>query len=521
MKLEEKIRLHYPLPITKLYTAVYQETDPRLQVEKLIELFEGTSRFLALIGLAGYIHHQLVDSQVEQLRPGLARPSLGHWVNLLRGTAPLLAPYQFHLLGDKYNQNRNSDVIGEVTRQLTEMLNLPPKAKRLKLDHFLTAVVEFRNKKRGHGSLPRWQAKEIVSPLENALLQWLDELTVLEQQKLVYLTQVEWKEETQFSYHGFNLNVGDAPLSFSSSGTKPLSSNRVYLFNSAGDEYLPLYPFFAFDEDFRLLYVYSELSSQDKPLLRCPFETLGGEAPYYVDVNKAIIVGLMEAPAEGESTETTVDTEVAPVETIAEASTKISDETPQLKPEPVTSSPQPDIFDTGPPQPILPQPDLPAPPAIITFDDVVRQLESRVRQVCRPQARYPVLWVLGGPCTGKTSIARAVCQQAGWRYVDFTLDSGCLDSLVGREESYRPEDFLTYIRSLGQVTTKVVVLDEIEPLLGWWSWDEQEVFFRIIARATRLKCGVALVTRLRNSQQFEKIAPGQNQIFQIPKGVEP
>lgn len=101
---------------------------------------------------------------------------------------------------------------------------------------------------------------------------------------------------------------------------------------------------------------------------------------------------------------------------------------------------------------------------------------------------------------------------------------GCffvLDSLTGREETYQPEDFLKYLRRLCQSTpAEVLVLDEIEPLLGWWSWEEQEAFFQKIARATRLDCGVALVTRLRTVPQLENIAPGKNQVFEIPNGVE-
>lgn len=520
MNFEDKIKLHYPLPIAQLYAAVQLEIDPRLQVKKLVELFEGTVRYLALIGLAGYIHHQLADPQVESLRSGLVRPSLGHWVGLLRATSYLLTTSQFQLLGDNLNQNRNSDAVGEATRQLTEMLDLPPKAKRLKIDHFLSIMVEFRNKKDGHGFLPRWQARKIVPSLEAALLLWLEELTILEQQKLVYLAQVEW-QEPQFLYRGLNLNTGNYLTSFTSSGAKGLAGSRIYLHHPTSNEFLPLYPFFIFDDDIRLLYVYNELSNQDKLLLRCPYETLGGETPRYLDVNKTMVVGLgLSVPVTDEAIaeETTPATSELP-----QTPTTTIEEKMQREPEVVPPVSGPDLFTEPSLQPpaALPEVISPSPP-LLTFDDVTEQLERRIRQVCRPQARYPVLWIVGPPCSGKTAIAKAVCLRAAWTYIDFTLDPGCLDSLAGQEETYQPETFLKYLHNLCQSTTaEVIILDEIEPLLGWWSWDEQEAFFQKIARATRLRCGVALVTRLRNTSQFEKITPSKNHVFEIPIGVEP
>lgn len=523
MNIIDNLRLHYPLPIAKLYTAVQLETDPRLQVQKLVELFEGATRYLALLGLAAYVHHQLADPQVERWRPGLSRPSLGHWVNLLKAVAPLLAPYRFQLLGDKPDQNRNPDAIGEATRRLAGMLDQTAKVKRVKLDHFLEAVTQFRNKKFGHGSLAKVQAKEIVQPLQEGLLLWLAELSVLEQYKLVYLAQVEW-QEGQYIFRGIDLNAGDSPFSFTVSGTKGMSNDRVYLYDSANGEFLPLHPFFTFDDDLRLLYLYSELSSQDKLLLRCPYETPGGETPRYLDVSKTIVIGIGEATAPtDDAVEETTLVATAPTE----PPSHITEGTVQPEPEPVTAAPQPALVAEAvlPPPPVAPAPASLAPSMLpkLTFDSITQQLEQRVRQVCRPQqVRYPILWIVGPPCSGKTAIVRAVGRRAGWPYIDFTLDSGCLDSLIGQEETYQPEDFFNYVRDLCQATTaEVMVLDEIEPLLGWWSWEEQDIFFQKIARATRLPCGVAIVTRLRNLSQLERIAPNKNQVFEIPAGVEP
>src|SRR5689334_16253342 len=102
-------------------------------------------------------------------------------------------------------------------------------------------------------------------------------------------------------------------------------------------------------------------------------------------------------------------------------------------------------------------------------DPTAKMLEERIRQVCGDQARYPVLFVVGKPRSGKTPVCRAVCARNSWRYVDFTLEPGCLDRLIGREEVYSPEDFAADLREMcATASTQVLVVDEVEPLLALW-----------------------------------------------------
>ena len=148
--------------------------------------------------------------------------------------------------------------------------------------------------------------------------------------------------------------------------------------------------------------------------------------------------------------------------------------------------------------------------------ELIDAFELQVRRVCRPQARYRVLWLVGRPRSGKTCLARQVCERNRWQYINFTLDPGYLDTLVGSEEIYRPDDFLSTLRRLcANRDEEIIVIDEIEPLLGWWSWEWQEVFFKKIGRATRLKAGVVLVTRLRTSRQLAPLVPNANHLFEM------
>jgi len=157
----------------------------------------------------------------------------------------------------------------------------------------------------------------------------------------------------------------------------------------------------------------------------------------------------------------------------------------------------------------------------MNFELSVQKLETRISQVCHSQARYCVLWVIGPPRSGKTSICRFVCQHSGWKYVNYTLDPGFLDRLIGKEETYRPEDFLEFLRLLcSNILEEVIVIDEIEPLLSLWSWEQREVFFRQVGHATRLERGVVIATRLPSTQELIRLVPGVEHIFEIPQGGE-
>lgn len=159
----------------------------------------------------------------------------------------------------------------------------------------------------------------------------------------------------------------------------------------------------------------------------------------------------------------------------------------------------------------------------MNFNNLALDLETRINLICGTQKRYRVLWIVGEPRCGKTSLCRYICLERGWRYVNFTLDPGFLDILTGREEIYRPEDFLTDLHGwCTETDEEIMILDEVEPLLSLWSWEQQEVFFKQITRETDLKVGVAIATRSRSIQQLHQILLGMHldHVFEIPQGVD-
>ncbi|GHO75230.1 hypothetical protein KSD_30010 [Ktedonobacter sp. SOSP1-85] len=154
----------------------------------------------------------------------------------------------------------------------------------------------------------------------------------------------------------------------------------------------------------------------------------------------------------------------------------------------------------------------------MNIEDVAQSLEIQIRRVCGAQSRYRVLWIIGAPRSGKTSLCQYICTAHQWKYVNFTLDPGYLDSLLGREETYRPKDFegdlLTWCSNSKE---EFIIFDEIEPLLGLWNREHQDNFFRIVGRIPELRAGVVLVTRIRSALQLRSILPemSQDHIYEI------
>ncbi len=326
MSILDQIRLSYPLPIARLYEIMQLETEPQLRVQKIVFLFEGTIRYLALIGLASYVHYSLIDTNVEMARAKLKQPSFGHWLNLLRSTAAALVNADFYLLVHDFSHKYERDSILEASQVLSRILGHSHGFQKVELDKFLGKVIDFRNRKIGHDvPLSVREAIDVLTPLEAAINQWLEELAILHQQQLVYIVDVKW-DEPFFSYNGISLNSGATLTRFKKEGNDRISPRKVYLYNPMNGHFISLFPFFVFDRNADLLYIYSELSEDKKltSLLKCPYPIPGGETIYRLDIDVSKIVGVDSTSGLAQASNT-LD-EVSKVITPATISVNISDQ---------------------------------------------------------------------------------------------------------------------------------------------------------------------------------------------------
>lgn len=294
MSIVNQIRQSYPLPIAKQYEAMYLETEPRQRISRLIELFEGITHYLVLAGLANYIYYQLEDPKVSDARSELERPSLGSWINLLTLLDQTLrANDKCPLLANPRQRHRNNAIF-EAVQAICPIIGTPM-PKRVKIGYYLQTMVQFRNKKIGHGKLYTREAKELIGPLEAAINQWLAETVFLQQQQLIYVERIEWAGK-HFVYYGTSLNHGTSLFPHSQERMDQATPDQVYLKPSDGDTMVPLYPFFLFDNDTCLLYLYNKLSEKRTLILECPYDAPLVEATWDLNYDESIVTGVEQEP---------------------------------------------------------------------------------------------------------------------------------------------------------------------------------------------------------------------------------
>ena len=188
MTVETLLRTQFPLELARLYESACLEGDPRLRVQLFVDLYEHTLRHLALVGLAEYVYLELHDLQVEECRQDIRRPSMGHWLALLRALDDVLVSEGRPLLTPPVNTGYRDGPIYASCSTLAPMagIDLP---KRTKISYFMDLVVQFRNKKIGHGSISEGEAKQIVEDFEAGLTEWLTGLKSLQDRQPVFLSQ--------------------------------------------------------------------------------------------------------------------------------------------------------------------------------------------------------------------------------------------------------------------------------------------------------------------------------------------
>ena len=290
MNLEHKIKLLYPYPICKMYESVRLEGESRHRVRKLMDLVEGTTKYLALIGLAYYLQLRISDDNINKVRQECAKPSFGNWVGLYRALFTFFENQNHTLLATSQSDYKKDEPVANAAKTLRKAISSQSKSKQFTQFSFLDAIVEFRNDKIGHGTLGSKVASEVLSDLENGINQWLNDLLILESRQLVYIRCIEF-ETPLFINMGINLNNGASVELFQQSNKMGLANKQVYLFDVSSNEYLPLHPLFLYDESVQYLYMYSKVKN-DTAILEVPYTVASSDLIIHtLDIDTKTILG--------------------------------------------------------------------------------------------------------------------------------------------------------------------------------------------------------------------------------------
>jgi hypothetical protein len=141
---------------------------------------------------------------------------------------------------------------------------------------------------------------------------------------------------------------------------------------------------------------------------------------------------------------------------------------------------------------------------------------------CCSQPRYRTAWLIGSPLSGKTTLARQLCDLHKWRYLNFTLDLGFFDALQDHLETYQPADLLNDLRMwCATYEQSILLVDEIDAVLATWSVDQRRLFATRASRLPNLSYGLILVSNLFDVDTLAPLLPDSDlpTYFNLP-GVQ-
>lgn len=131
---------------------------------------------------------------------------------------------------------------------------------------------------------------------------------------------------------------------------------------------------------------------------------------------------------------------------------------------------------------------------------------------CVREPRYRVAWLTGLPLSGKTLLARQLCDAHGWHYLDYTLTPGYFDVLADSIATYRIDDLIMALKGwCATCVAPVLVVDELDAVLATWSWDQREGWADRVSRLAYLPRGVVIITHLITCTTLARFLPDAGQ----------
>lgn len=131
---------------------------------------------------------------------------------------------------------------------------------------------------------------------------------------------------------------------------------------------------------------------------------------------------------------------------------------------------------------------------------------------CVNEPRYRVAWLVGPPQRSrKTLLARQLCEQNGWRYLDYTCTTGYFDALTDTISSYQPVQLVSAIQGWCELCHEpVLVVDEIDSVLATWDRNQRRAWAGLVARLQYLPRGLILVSHFFHAAQLAELLPDRD-----------
>ena len=141
------------------------------------------------------------------------------------------------------------------------------------------------------------------------------------------------------------------------------------------------------------------------------------------------------------------------------------------------------------------------------YDQLIQQASASFKRSCTQQ-RYKTAWLVGGPRSGKTTLAKQIAYLHDWTYINYTHEPGYFDSLASTITIYQPETLATAVEDWCSSCRKpVLILDEIDALLAVWSPWQRESWASAVSKKQFLPSGLVLVSSFFDTLDILRLLP--------------
>ncbi|NLI79654.1 MAG: hypothetical protein GX442_24820 [Candidatus Riflebacteria bacterium] len=223
----------YPYPVAAMLHHLDGATDPIARFIQVGNLFEVTLRYLAALTLGWYV--QLPRSGAAEIHPrvlaGLARPSPGHWCQVVHALPPRLAkagpaPIPELLTLDRAEERGAG--WNAAYRSIQDFLGRENEGlpRRLSVGGLFDLHVAFRNKTKAHGAIQHELARRLTPALETSLRESLEAIPLLRRYGLGMVPA----------------GSGGSPMAFDFSHPPADPVGALWVLGPDGHPLLPLHP---------------------------------------------------------------------------------------------------------------------------------------------------------------------------------------------------------------------------------------------------------------------------------------
>jgi DeoR/GlpR family transcriptional regulator of sugar metabolism len=213
-RVSESILHDYPYPIAKCYERLIRTRERGERWDAIRYLFEVSLKYAASVAIAQYLQSGAASAATNGSFACLARPSLGHWLNLLRLCVREASSAQAcYVIGPElFERRRNSDAIKNAVSAIRGFLAPDGNRQSEAVSSFAFAelLIAYRNRSAGHGAPDRRHIEEFAPLLEPAVVDWLETLGEIRRHPLVHVSEI--RVERRRFVHTLTRLMGTTPV---------------------------------------------------------------------------------------------------------------------------------------------------------------------------------------------------------------------------------------------------------------------------------------------------------------------